>query len=42
MNIIIQGYHGTSSENAVKILKSKKFIPAGSSRDWLGRGVYFF
>lgn len=42
MNMTLQGYHGTSKENAMIILKSKTFIPAGSSRDWLGCGVYFF
>ena len=42
MNITLQGYHGTSKENAMKILQTKKFIPSGSYRDWLGHGVYFF
>ena len=42
MSETLKGYHGTSKENAANILKSRKFMPAGSSRDWLGRGVYFF
>ena len=35
------GYHGTSKENAAKIIESK-FLPSENHDDWLGYGVYFF
>lgn len=36
------GYHGTDAESAASILEGKKFLPSGSWRDWLGKGIYFF
>ncbi|MFV0616933.1 hypothetical protein ACE418_03350 [Megasphaera sp. WILCCON 0056] len=36
------GYHGTDKNSATAILKGKTFLPSGSWRDWLGKGVYFF
>ena len=39
---IINAYHGTSKTNAKSIEKMKLFILSNDSRDWLGRGAYFF
>lgn len=36
------GYHGTSKENGEVILSTRKFRIAGTFRDWLGKGAYFF
>ena len=36
------GYHGTTKENAEKILLECKFIDSNKNNEWLGRGVYFF
>lgn len=36
------GYHGTTEENATKILDDGQFKESTSNREWLGRGVYFF
>lgn len=40
--MIIYGYHGTTKENALSILRTRYFISSCSERDWLGKGVYFF
>lgn len=40
--MLISGYHGTTLKNAKKILKSKEFIPSNNSKDWLGKGIYFY
>lgn len=36
------GYHGTTKENGMAILKTRQFISSGTYDDWLGKGVYFF
>lgn len=36
------GYHGTTRENAEKIVSEQSFIDSDKENDWLGRGVYFF
>ena len=41
MNSLI-GYHGTTQENANKILEEKHFKESTKDNEWLGRGVYFF
>lgn len=38
----LTGYHGTNKNNGQMILSTKNFIPSGTFKDWLGRGVYFF
>ena len=38
----LTGYHGTNKNNGQIILSTKNFIPSGTFKDWLGRGVYFF
>ena len=38
---ILNCYHGTSKENAEKILSMRIYKESGSE-EWLGRGVYFF
>ncbi len=35
-------YHGTSKNNAEKILKEQIFLESDRETDWLGRGIYFF
>lgn len=40
--IKILGYHGTTQENAQKILKDQTFVDSKRNNDWLGTGVYFF
>ena len=37
----LTGYHGTSSENAEKILKNGYNI-SDSEKEWLGPGIYFY
>ena len=37
----IIGFHGTSSENAIRIV-AEGFKPSKNEYDWLGDGVYFF
>lgn len=39
--IVIEGFHGTSKENALNILASN-FKPSIGDEEWLGDGVYFF
>ena len=41
MNTLI-GYHGTTAENAEKILKDQRFLDSNKNNEWLGKGVYFF
>lgn len=41
MNILI-GYHGTTAENADKILEDQRFLDSNKNNEWLGKGVYFF
>lgn len=36
------GYHGTTKENGENILATKEFKVSGTTKDWLGKGVYFF
>lgn len=36
------GYHGTTRDNAEKIVSQQSFIDSDRENDWLGRGVYFF
>lgn len=36
------GYHGTSKENALKIVKSQIIEPSTGLDEWLGKGRYFF
>lgn len=36
------GYHGTTQENAERILREKRFVDSNKDNEWLGRGVYFF
>jgi hypothetical protein len=36
------GYHGTKKQHAACILSEKRFKPSKSSREWLGKGIYFF
>jgi hypothetical protein len=36
------GYHGTKKQCAVCILRDARFEPSKSSREWLGKGIYFF
>ena len=36
------GYHGTKKQYAVCILSEERFTPSKSSREWLGKGIYFF
>lgn len=38
---LLDGYHGTSKENAEKILSTRIYKESGYD-EWLGRGVYFF
>ncbi len=36
------GYHGTTNDNATKILKDKNILPSRDEDEWLGEGSYFF
>ncbi|OAA91284.1 hypothetical protein [Clostridium ljungdahlii] len=36
------GYHGTETEKAKSILKSRSFNTSHGEEEWLGIGVYFF
>lgn len=36
------GFHGTTTENAEKILAEKKFNQSKKLDEWLGKGIYFF
>ena len=36
------GYHGTTKENAEKILSEQRFYDSRKNNEWLGTGVYFF
>ncbi len=36
------GYHGTTYENAEKILSDQHFIESHRDNEWLGSGAYFF
>ena len=40
--MIIYGYHGTTKENALSIVRTRYFYKSRDERDWLGHGVYFF
>ena len=40
--IEIYGYHGTTLDNAVKIVADQEFIDSNKDNEWLGTGVYFF
>jgi hypothetical protein len=40
-SIQVLGYHGTSRENAIRILNNG-FRVSSNDYDWLGEGVYFF
>lgn len=41
-NIHLTGYHATKFENIEKIIHPNDFKASNSSKDWLGRGVYFW
>jgi len=36
------GYHGTTKESSIEILKSGHFRDSLDENEWLGQGVYFF
>ena len=38
----LTGYHGTTLENAYKILSEGKFNASDNDTDWLGKGIYFY
>lgn len=38
----IYGYHGTTQENANKIVEEQSFQDSVKDNEWLGHGVYFF
>lgn len=38
----LSGYHGTTQENANKILEQQYFKESTKENEWLGKGVYFF
>lgn len=40
--MIIEGYHGTSEENATKIIKNNEFVFSVGDEEWLGKGIYFY
>lgn len=38
----IVGYHGTSRDQAEKIVRTQRFQPSKNQHDWLGHGVYYW
>ncbi len=36
------GYHGTTKENAKKIIKDNRFLKSNSEEEWIGPGIYFY
>lgn len=38
----IHGYHGTTRNNAEKIVVEQRFCESNRDTEWLGKGVYFF
>ena len=38
----IDGYHGTDSRSACRILKDQAFRISNSNKEWLGSGIYFY
>lgn len=40
--MLFTGYHGTTVENASKIIKTKKFLISNGDTEWLGKGIYFY
>lgn len=42
MSLKYKGYHGTTRDNADKIMDMNLFFPSTGEEEWLGTGVYFF
>lgn len=42
MNIELIGYHGTTQDNSLSIIRDKKFKKSIKSNEWLGHGAYFY
>lgn len=40
--MFLTGYHGTSLENAHKIIEERQFNISDSEKEWLGSGIYFY
>lgn len=40
--MFLTGYHGTSTENAHKIIDNKEFAISKGEKEWLGDGIYFY
>lgn len=38
----LTGYHGTSKQNAENIINQNMFLVSNGSKEWLGRGIYFY
>ncbi|MGV3043499.1 hypothetical protein [Staphylococcus rostri] len=42
MDITLLGYHGTTLDNALSIVRNSDFKKSNKDNEWLGHGVYFF
>ena len=40
--MFLTGYHGTTLDNANKIINEGSFLLSNSDKDWLGSGIYFY
>lgn len=40
--MFLTGYHGTTLDNANKIINEESFLLSNSDKDWLGSGIYFY
>lgn len=41
-NILLKGFHTTTSQNARKIKSNNEFKPSTKINEWLGEGIYFW
>ncbi|MCI8603396.1 MAG: hypothetical protein HFE79_04535 [Ruminiclostridium sp.] len=42
MKMLLTGYHGTTLDNANRILKEEKFNISNKDTEWLGEGIYYY
>lgn len=42
MDIELIGYHGTTQDNSLSIIRNKNFKKSIKNNEWLGHGVYFY
>lgn len=40
--MFVTGYHGTTKNNANKIVKENRFKISNNKDEWLGKGIYFY